>query len=204
MRISVIMASYLEDYTSGPHKSASNREFKFRRAVDSFLNQTFKDAELIIVSDGCIKTSTIVKNEYLQHSSIKLIELEKQPMFSGNVRQTGLNNASGTIVCYLDSDDYFGKNHLSIINKFNDKMYDWCYYDDYLFDGSKATIRPVKPEHCYIGTSSICHKRNSPFKWEDGYGHDWRSIEKIINLKKYKLQTPEYMVCHVHGLKIDA
>ncbi len=204
MRISVIMASYLEDYVSGPHKSATNRDFKFRRALDSFLNQTFGDAELIVVSDGCKRTSDIINNEYNQCYSIKLIEIPKQEMFSGNVRQTGLNNAKGEIICYLDSDDYFGNNHLAVINKFNDKAYEWCYYDDYLYNGQTSVIRPCKPEHGHIGTSAICHRRNSPFKWENGYGHDWRSIEKIISRKHYKLETPEYMVCHVHGLKIDA
>jgi glycosyltransferase involved in cell wall biosynthesis len=203
MRISVIMASYLNEYTSGPHKSATNREFKFRRAVNSFLNQTFKDAELIIVSDGCEKTNQITHNEYLNNSSIKLIELQKQPLFSGNVRQTGLNAAVGEIICYLDSDDVFGEYHLQIINTFDDRNFDWCYYDDYIFDGVKKITRSVKPEHCYIGTSSICHTKKCGFKWQDGYGHDWRSIEKILNLKYYKLTTPEYIVCHIHGLKID-
>lgn len=203
MRISVIMASYLNEYVSGPHKSATNREFKFRRAVNSYLTQTFKDSELIIVSDGCEKTIRIYNDEYSNYPSIRLIQIEKQPLFSGNVRQVGLNNARGQIICYLDTDDFFGQNHLEIINKFDDKNYDWCYYDDYIFDGKNKKLRIVKPQHCYIGTSSFCHKKNCPFKWEDGYGHDWKSIQKILNLKYYKLETPEYIVCHIHGLKID-
>lgn len=203
MRISVIMASYLGEYTAGPHKSATNREFKFRRAVNSFLYQTFKDAELIIISDGCNTTNKIVKSEYI-HSSIKLIELEKQPMFSGKVRQTGLELAVGEIMCYLDTDDVLGENHLSVINTFDDKNFVWCYYDDYLYDGKEKQVRNVRPECQFIGTSAICHKRNSPFKWYDGYGHDWASIEKILSLKNYKLKTPEYIVCHVCGLGIEA
>ena len=50
MKISVIMASFLQM----GHKT--NQDIKFVRAVKSFLNQTYKDKELIIVSDGCQKT----------------------------------------------------------------------------------------------------------------------------------------------------
>lgn len=202
MRISVIMASYLEHYSSGLHIAASDRENKFRRAVNSFLDQTFEDAELIIVSDGCKKTSVIVKNEYSKHKSIRLVELTKQPLFSGYVRQNGLIRAKGKIICYLDSDDYIGPDHLATINLFDDKKYVWCYYDDYIFNGKNKRLRVVEPKVNLIGTSSICHRRNSPFNWKDGYGHDWKSIKEILDLPNYKLQTPDYVVCHIG--KIDA
>jgi len=52
LKVTVIMASYLQDYSG----SAKNREKKFIRAVKSFKNQTYENKELIIVSDGCIKT----------------------------------------------------------------------------------------------------------------------------------------------------
>jgi glycosyltransferase involved in cell wall biosynthesis len=201
MRISVIMASYLEEYSTGKHKSATNREFKFRRAVDSFLKQTFKDAELIIVSDGCQKTSKITREEYSKNPQIQLVELNKQPLFSGTVRQNGLRVAKGEIICYLDSDDILGENHLAVINKFDDSSYSWCYYDDYIFDGKSKKTRQVQPKLNSIGTSSICHRNNSKFKWEDGYGHDWKSISNLLNEKHYKLETPEYIVCHIG--KID-
>jgi glycosyltransferase involved in cell wall biosynthesis len=201
MRISVIMASYLEHYSTGRFDAATNREFKFRRAVNSFLEQTFKDAELIVVSDGCKKTSRITRREYLSNPSVRLVQIPKQTLFSGKVRQAGLNVAKGEIVCYLDSDDYFGKDHLAAINRFNDRDYMWAYYDDYIFNGTDKRIRHVEPKANRIGTSSICHRRACPFQWADGYGHDWTSISRILKEKHYKLQTPDYVVCHVG--KID-
>ena len=201
MRISVIMASYLEHYSTGKFDAATNREVKFRRAVDSFLKQSFKDAELIIVSDGCKKTVTISRGEYLKHPNVKLVQIPKQPLFSGRVRQAGLAAARGEIICYLDSDDYFGVDHLATISKFNDREYTWTYYDDYVFNGSEKRLRPVEPKANQIGTSSICHRRISPFQWADGYGHDWISISRILKEKNYKLQTPDYIVCHIG--KID-
>jgi glycosyltransferase involved in cell wall biosynthesis len=202
MRISVIMASYLEHYSTGRFDAATNREVKFRRAVNSFLEQSFKDAELIIVSDGCKKTVTIYREEYLKNSNVRLVQLPKHPLFSGRVRQIGLAAARGEIICYLDSDDYFGVDHLATINNFNDREYTWAYYDDYVFNGSEKRLRLVEPKANRIGTSSICHRRISPFQWADGYGHDWISISRILKEKNYKLQTPDYVVCHIG--KIDA
>lgn len=202
MMISVIMASYLEEYRFDVHDSADNREYKFIRAVDSYLRQTYEKSELIIISDGCSKTSRIYNDLYMNEDRIKLVQIKKQEMFSGYVRQCGIKQSSGDVICYLDSDDIIGENHLDIISKEIDDS-DWFYYDDYLFDGFEKKIRSVKVEPCHIGTSSFCHKSNINLNWLSGYGHDWLTISNIIHLKNKKIKTPEYFVCHVSGLKIN-
>lgn len=206
MKISVIMPSYIGEYSIGPNKSASNREFKLKRAIDSFLIQVHSDSELIIISDGCSKTSNIVKSEYfnfLNNDKIKLIEIEKQSLFSGKVRAEGLLKAQGDIVCYLDSDDILGPYHLDIINKYYNMSMEWMYYDDYLYDGEKKTLRNVVPKNCKIGTSSFCHKLSTNVKWQDGYGHDWQTISNLIKYSHDKMQTPEYLVCHLSIINLD-
>lgn len=202
MKISVIMASYLEDYISGPHKSATNREYKFVRAVDSYRRQSYHNSDLTIVSDGCSKTEKIYSDLYKDDPRIKLVVLPKQPQFSGRVRQAGIESSDGDLICYLDSDDMFGPSHLDIIAK-NASGCDWYYYDDYLFDGKSQVRRDVKVEHCFIGTSSFCHNRSINLAWKDGYGHDWDTIKLISHRSHKKIETPEYLVCHVTGLNID-
>jgi len=96
------MPSFLGQYPD----CASDRKKKFRRAVNSYLSQDYQDKELIIISDGCSETVNLVKNFY-QQKHIHLIEIKKQPLFSGNVRQAGINVAKGEIITYLDSDDFF-------------------------------------------------------------------------------------------------
>ena len=200
MRISVIMPVYLGDY---PFR-ASDPWNKFKRAVQSFIDQEFKDAELIIISDNCGDSERIYQAYYANIPSIRFKRIEKQPLFGGMVRQTGLNMAEGEIICYLDHDDMFGPKHLAIISEnFDTSKYDWVYYDDFLVIDSlfNIIVRNTVPVACEIGTSSIAHKRNICAVWKDCYGHDWKIIsEFLLDRPGIKIPAPQYYVCHRPGL----
>lgn len=204
-RISVVMPSYLGEYSTEFTSSAKDREAKFERSINSFLTQTYKNSELIIVSDGCQKTGEILKKKFSHwiENRIIYIEIEKQPLFSGTVRNRGLRIVKGDIVCYLDTDDMFGPKHLEIISKGFDHSSDWCFFNDYVYDGNLKLIRNSEIEYSKIGTSNFAHKRFINVKWKDGYGHDFETILTILNLKHRKIQTPEYFVCHQTSIGLD-
>lgn len=114
LKISIVMQSYLGDYFS----SRKDPEYKFRRAVNSFLNQWYDNQELIIVSDGCQKTWEIYKNEYSHIPNIKFVYLDKKTnlnlydktndgkkLYRGIPRNFGITAAEGDIIAYLDTDD---------------------------------------------------------------------------------------------------
>jgi len=198
VKISVIMPSYLGAYEG----AASNREMKFERAVTSFLQQSYQDKELIIVSDGCEITNNLVRSRFT-HDGIKLITIEKQIMFSGSVRDAGLKAATGDVITYLDTDDYYGNNlHLDFIyNAFLNPNTDWVYFDDIIrWNPHVTSTREVSLESGRIGTSNIAHRKFDDLSWEklDGYGHDWYFILRLI--KKYrhqKISGTSYTVCHI-------
>jgi glycosyltransferase involved in cell wall biosynthesis len=208
MKISIILASYLGDYEANGHKCATDRLGKLNRAIASVLFQAYRNWELIVVSDGCELTNqAVAKMAEHYDDKIKLVKLDKQPLFSGNVRQAGIEAAIGDLVCYLDSDDMFGNGHLlnmmaeceHLENKFS-----WFYYDDFLhYSKDKIERRPVQPLHSHIGTSSFCHWRETPVVWGDGYGHDWRTIEGLLHLTHAKIEKLEYNVCHVSAYGLD-
>lgn len=203
MKISVVMASYLGEYQG----CASNREFKFKRAVDSFINQTYNNKELIIVSDGCDITESIYNELYKDIDNIILSKIEKDVTFGGKTRNRGIELASGEYICYLDSDDFLTETHLEIISKQISDEFDWYYSDDRLvfeyisLSNFKFKIREniVYPDR--IGTSSIIHKKNNVVLWGNGYGHDWRYVSELAkNFSKYKKIKAEYNVCHIPNL----
>ena len=202
-KVSVIMASFLLPYPG----SATNRDKKFVRAVNSFKKQTYQNKELIIVSDGCPITIELYNKFFSNDTEIKLISIPKQPLYSGEMRNVALKAASGDIISYLDSDDVLGPKHLQIIvDQFDLDQYDWVYYNDYMVLDStfkKLHLRIVEPRWSSIGTSAISHKKLNELNdsWSTGYGHDFLYVIKLASMGlKYKKieKVPEYLVCHYY------
>ena len=203
MRFSVVMPSYLGTY----HNAASNRETKIIRAIESVLHQTYQNFELIIVADGCEKTIEICKPYFYEFMpKIRLIQIEKQKIWSGRVRNAGISVAEGEIITYLDIDDIFGENHLQIIND-NIGSYDWVYYNHLMYNMKQKKFMPY---HTNIdikgmcGTSSVSHKRSLGALWvNNSYLHDFSFINTLKGLSKNYGRIPqtEYKVCHApHGV----
>lgn len=199
---SVIMPVTLANYEGG----ANHRADKFKRAVKSFLSNVFSsdNVELIIISDGCDEAEAIYNQDFQRYKNIKFFKIEKQPLFSGNVRQFGIEQAEGEYILYLDSDDVLGEMHFDIISRqlksANKPL--WCYFDDYIVYGIKDIVKKkTRLEHGSVGTSSICHKKKIGVSWEgcDGYGHDWKFIQKLIEINKYptKIVSPQYFIHHI-------
>ncbi len=196
------MASYLLNYPG----SATNRDKKFIRAVNSFKKQKYQNKELIIVSDGCPLTIDLYNKYFLNDENIKLIPIQKQPLYSGAMRNAALDVADGEIISYLDSDDVLGPNHLQIIiDQFDTNKYDWVFYNDLMLldkEFKKFYLRVVEPRWASIGTSSISHKNLKEIRWTTGYGHDFLFMFKLASdgyrFKKLKSNS-EYIVCHYYN-----
>lgn len=83
---------------------AYNREKYITQTIDSILNQTYKDFELIIVDDGSTDSTLNIITEYAKKDSrIKAIHQENGG--ASSARYNGYLNASGEYFTLLDSDD---------------------------------------------------------------------------------------------------
>lgn len=192
------MPSFLGFYKN----AARDREKKIHRAIASVLLQTHEDWELIVISDGCEKTFAILEPyvyEYLP--KIRLLQVPKQRNWSGSVRNAGIFKADGEIICYLDIDDYFGENHLQLLNdNFGDN--DWVFFNDWNYDLAKNDWyeNKVSIEVGKCGTSNIAHRKSMNAYWRsNNYQHDWVMIRTLQGSSdKYKhIDRCEYMVCHI-------
>ena len=81
-----------------------NRVDLLPRAIDSVLNQTYNDIEIIVVSDGSTDGTDAFMQRYEASKRIKYINYS--PARGGNyARNTGFNAAQGEFVAFLDDDD---------------------------------------------------------------------------------------------------
>jgi len=89
-----------------------NRAHLIGRAIQSVLNQTYKDFELIIVDDGSTdNTEDIIKEFQKKDKKINYIRHEKNKGGSA-ARNTGIKAARGEYIAFLDSDDEWLRNKL--------------------------------------------------------------------------------------------
>ena len=78
------------------------------RCLDSLINQTFQDIEIICVDDGSPDKSGEIAERYaIQDKRIKVIHKKNAGL--GMARNTGIEAASGKFIAFVDSDDYLEK-----------------------------------------------------------------------------------------------
>lgn len=88
-----------------------NTEKYLRQCLDSVVNQTLKDIEIICVDDGSIDNSLNILKEYKEKDN-RFTILTQQNQHAGVARNNGLKIAKGKYLSFLDSDDFFDLNML--------------------------------------------------------------------------------------------
>lgn len=87
-----------------------NVENYLRKCLDSLVNQTLKDIEIIVVNDGTTDNSQEIINEYVKKYPKKVVSIIQENGGQGTARNTGLLHAKGEYIGYVDSDDYVEEN----------------------------------------------------------------------------------------------
>lgn len=98
--ISVIIAAY-------------NCDKYINQCIDSLLNQSFKNFEIIVVDDGSTDRTYSILNEYKTKNKNLYIYRQKNK-YAGVARNNGLSRAKGEYVLFLDADDFFEPNMLML------------------------------------------------------------------------------------------
>lgn len=170
---------------------AYNREPYIRQAIDSVLNQTFENIELIIVDDGSIDGTMGVLESY--GNRIYILEhpgrINKGQSAAINL---GLRHATGNYIAILDSDDYWELNKIELqVNYLNKRQELGLVYGNgiavdehgnYLYDiYSTGHKENNKPENifldCYFLVPNNSLIRSGVFKITGGFDENLRSAQ---------------------------
>lgn len=102
-----------------------NKELSINNTIQSVLNQTYQDFEIVVINDGSTDNSVkMVKS--IKDNRIRLIQQENQGVSAA--RNRGIKEASYEWIAFLDGDDLWEINHLKEIHKMmvtfpNEKVY---------------------------------------------------------------------------------
>ena len=119
--------------------------------LDSVVNQTYKNLEIIIVNDNSTDSSLDIIKSY-KDSRIKVVNL-KESSGVAIARNTGIKKATGRFITFIDSDDYWVLDKIEKELKFitdNDYTFVYSYYT-YLKNG-KMHIAKVPCKLDYVST----------------------------------------------------
>lgn len=116
MKVSIIVPVY-------------NAEKVLHFCVDSILNQTFKDFELILIDDGSTDRSGDICDEYAKdNDNIVTKHIENSGV--SVARNIGIETARGVYICFIDSDDYLENDYLETLVKIKNDYQSvesiWC------------------------------------------------------------------------------
>lgn len=124
-----------------------NSEKYLSTCVDSLVSQTLKEIEIIFVNDGSTDNSSEIIRLYCdKHTNIKIIEINNSG--SSLARKTGVQNAIGEYVCFVDSDDYVEPEFCEALYKLaslNNAQLVECNY--FKFSDNFENIKKLYPDY---------------------------------------------------------
>lgn len=178
-----------------------------QKTLDSILNQSINDIELIVVDDGSKDDTIKVVEGILEGSKIMYRVISKDNGGVSSARNVGLKNSQGRYIYFLDSDDYIEDNMMELMTKqLDDYNADivFCGYDYVNEDGTSykhydkeynyimkclsgvEAFKEILNSNIHIWTGSVVYKRELLLKnnieYYEGcnYGEDYEFICKCI------------------------
>ena len=142
-----------------------NVEKYIDKCLDSLVNQTLKDIEIIVVNDGSPDNSQEIIDRYVKKYPKKVKSYIKENGGLGSARNLGLEHAKGEYISFVDSDDYLDLNALeemhALAKKDNSDIVICDMIDHYLLNGQEEKQiyhNCTKYGSIYEVTPSACNK----------------------------------------------
>lgn len=162
---------------------AFNVEKYVEKCIDSLVNQTYNNLEIIIIDDGSIDRTAELCGRYAQKDSrIKFLVQEHGGVISA--RNKGIENASGKFVSFVDADDWLDLDAYTMCMEYirESDLFVFGHYEEY--DGFKIKCFGEIPCGTYSG------KKEMDYIWKNMmfYNRGERSgITQMLCNKIFKL-----------------
>lgn len=165
-----------------------NMELYITRCLDSIINQTYKNLEIIVINDGSTDNSYKIIEEYaFRDNRMKIINKENEGIGSAYI--DALKIATGDYITFVDADDYIDKNTYSTVLKWmKEKSIDIIQYGRDYVCGDKV-IRTMSFPQQYINHdiavyqySKIKHPNNANRLYNRRLFHNIQLLKQNIGI----------------------
>lgn len=189
-----------------------NTEKYLKKCLDSLVNQTYKDFEIIVVNDGSTdKSSNIISKYQKKYKNIIVIDKENEGL--SMARNRGVQKSSGKYIIFVDSDDYVSNKLLeevdkkiddsdilrfqiatedeeyTKINEYHEEGFEsMCGYDAFRY---LSSYRFVEPACCYVIRKNYYIENKFSFK-KGVYHEDFGLIPYVI-YKARKVKSIDFI-----------
>ena len=121
MKVSIIVPIY-------------NTKKYLKKCIDSILNQTYKNIEIIIINDCSSENIDEIVNQYEDKRIIYIKNTANKGI--GYNRNLGIKKSTGSYICFIDSDDYIKEDFVEkMLNKCTNEDLDMCICDyNYVYE----------------------------------------------------------------------
>lgn len=136
-----------------------NREKYLDRCIQSIINQTYRDLEIILVNDGSTDSSGDICENY-KKTDDRIRVIHQKNSGPSVTRNSGLKIASGDYISFIDSDDYIDKTAYETLTKYlNDQKIDVLNFGYYCVNELNGHCQEVPtkgiPHNVIISKSDI-------------------------------------------------
>lgn len=189
-----------------------NTEKYLKKCLDSLVNQTYKDFEIIVVNDGSTdKSSSIISKYQKKYKNIIVIDKENEGL--SMARNRGVQKSSGKYIIFVDSDDYVSNKLLeevdkkiddsdilrfqiatedeeyTKINEYHEEGFEsMCGYDAFKY---LSSYHFVEPAWCYVIRKNYYIENKFSFK-KGVYHEDFGLIPYVI-YKARKVKSVDFI-----------
>ena len=140
-----------------------NVEDYLRECLDSVVNQTLKDIEIICINDGSPDNSLQILEEYAS-KDYRITIVNQKNKGLGASRNVGTSLANAPYIFFLDSDDFIALETLeNLYNKIEETQAELCQYLTYKYDNITKEIRLI-PNGVFdaVRNEEVYNYKNNP------------------------------------------
>lgn len=119
-----------------------NTEKELKSTLDSLINQTYSDIEILIINDGSTDNSEKIIYEYKEKTD-KIVYIKKENTGIADTRNLGISKATGDYILFVDSDDYISEDLIEKLRKYMEQNIDIIKFKLQRVDENQTILEKV-------------------------------------------------------------